>query len=517
MTESHEAAWDRLSAQDHSFLVMEDQGSVMHVGAVQIFSAGKLATPEGGIDVAAIRHAVLAKLPLIPRYRQKLAWTPIDGLPIWVDDPEFDVHDHVRHVSLPRPGTEEQLMELAERLFTEPLDRSRPLWDMVVVEGLEDGRYAMINRVHHAIMDGTAGSQLANLLYSLDDEQTFAEIAAYEPRPAPSTRELLTDTVRHRAGLVRKLVGESVRTLTAPDLLERAASFGHAMVDMAHYSMNPVSDTPLTGDLAPKRAFRGFQLPLADVKAMSKATGTTINDVVLAAVSGGVREHLIAHGLDPAATTFRFSTPVNVRAKDEKVTAEGNRVSSWIVPAPLSCESGRARLEAVHHKTAQLKQSDEAAAMEFVMNAAEYAPNVLLPLGSRAASGPISMVVTNVPGPAFPLFMQGSKLDSLYCQGPILPGTGICLALFSYAGQICFGFNANAAVVRDLEAFVGRVKAAFTSLQRELEDHLAAGAAAEAPNARTDIVLPRPADRASDPAAEAPPAAATGAGVAAGS
>lgn len=497
MSDNQEAAWDRLTAQDHSFLVVEDQGSVASVGAVQVFTAGKLQKKDGGIDIAAIRHAVLEKLPLIPRYRQKLAWTPVDGLPVWVDDPGFDVANHVRHVSLPRPGTEAELMAMAEQIFAEPLPRARPLWDMVVVEGLDGGRYAMINRVHHSMMDGTAGSQLANLLFSLDEEQSFGEIAPWAPRPEPTTWEMLTDMARHRVRLARQLVESSVNLLTAPDPIGRATSLAHSLVDMAHYSANPVSDTPLTGDQAPGRAFRGFELPLADVKAMSKATGTTINDVVLAGVSGGVREHFLAHGLDPAETTFRFSTPVNVRSRDEKVEVDGNRVSSWIVPAPLGCAGGRARLEAIGTKTMQLKQSDEAATMELVLGAAEYAPHLLLPLGARAAgSGAISMIVTNVPGPQFPLFMQGSRLESLYCMGPVLPGTGVCLALFSYDGKICFGFNANAAVVRDLEGFVARVKASFLSLQREIEAHVAAEEESGAPNQRTDVVLPRPVERA---------------------
>lgn len=486
--------WERLSAQDHSFLVAEDRGAAMHVGAVQIFAAGALRTESGGIDIAAIRRTIASKLPLIPRYRQKLIWTPVENLPAWVDDAAFDIERHVRHISLPRPGTMEQLWEMAGRLFEETLDRSRPLWEMWVIEGLEGGRYAMINRVHHSMMDGSAGSELANLLYSLTPDQEEYEVLPFAPRPAPTGWEMLAEAAMRRAGLLRTAVEATVGAVTASDLLGRASAAAASLADMSAYSRNPVSATPLNGHVGPARAFRGFEIELADVKAMSRATGTTVNDVVLAVVTGAVREHLQHHGIEPSEVTFRFSTPVNLRSAGEKGALAGNRVGSWIVPAPLDRKRGLDRLEAVHTKTTQLKNSSEAAVVDMVMSLAEFAPNVLLPLGVSASSGPMSMVVTNVPGPQFPLYMQGSKLESLFCQGPVLQGTGICLALFSYDGKICLGFNADPGLVTDLDVFVAAVKAAFLGLEREIEESVLrppVAATAALPNAREEIAPAR--------------------------
>jgi diacylglycerol O-acyltransferase len=493
--EAGETAWERLSAQDHSFLVAEDQGSPMHIGAVQVFAAGVLQTEAGGVDIAAIRRAIASRLPLIPRYRQKLLWTPVENLPVWVDDASFDIERHVRHVSLPRPGTMEQLWEIAGSLFEESLDRRRPLWEIWVIEGLEGGRYAMVNRVHHAMMDGSAGSELATLLYSLTPEQEHGELIPFEPRPEPSAWEMLSDAVLRRGKLVRTAIEGVVDAILAPDLLGRAGTAAATMIDLSAYSMNPVSETPLNGKVGVRRVFRGFELELADVKAMSRATGTTVNDVVLAAVSGAVREHLHHHGIEPSEATFRFSAPVNVRRGEEKGAVAGNRVASWIVPAPLQLASGLGRLDAVHTKTTQLKNSGEAGVVDMVMRLAEFAPNVLLPLGARAASGPMSMVVTNVPGPQFPLYMQGSKLESIFCQGPVLQGTGVCLALFSYDGKICLGFNADAGLVADLDVFVIAVKSAFLGLQREIQDRgmaEAVGAIAALPKARSGFLPARP-------------------------
>lgn len=458
--------YDRLSAQDFSFLVAETSTIHMHVAATQIFEAGPLRTADGGIDIDAVKRAIESVLHRLPRYRQRLEWIPIENHPVWVDDREFHLDYHIRHTSLPRPGSSEQLKRLSARIMAQELDRSRPLWETWVVEGLKGDRFALITKIHHCVIDGSAGVDLAQILLSPYPEYEVGEVARWVPRSVPSGWTLLRDSVWRYVGLPLQAV-RGFRELRAHtenlsgELLVRA----RAITELLGWAVRPASETPLNGRLGPHRRLDWLPMRLAEFKAVSKALGCPVNDLVLATVTGAVRDFLMYRRVHPGEIDFRVSAPVSVR-RDEERGRMGNRVSSWIVRLPIDEPDPRRRLEAIHAVTGELKASKQALGVEMMMALAEWTPNVLISLGARAASGPINMIVTNVPGPQFPLYMLGAKLLELYPQVPLLENTGLGVALFSYDGKLCWGFNADYDLLPDLRVFVGCIEASFHELAR---------------------------------------------------
>jgi diacylglycerol O-acyltransferase / wax synthase len=461
-----EPCFERLSAMDTSFLVLEKPWSPLHVSATLIYEAGPLAKPDGGIDVDAYRAATEAVLDRIPRYRQKLAWIPIVSHPGWVDDPEFNLDYHVRHTSLPRPGTEEQLKKLAARIMAQPLDHTKPLWEAWVVEGLEGGRFAVISKIHHCMVDGMSGKDLAQILHSTDpNERSRGAARPWTPRPAPSASRLLADEV----GRYLTLPGRALRGLrgasrelgeAGQELVLRARSIGQMMSAMR----SEPSKTPLNVPIGPHRRFDWRELPLADVRAVRHALGCTINDLVLATVTGAVRSFLAKRGHDVRGLDFRIAAPVSIRTQDDR--GMGNRVSQWFVRAPVDEPDPLVRVARIQAATEELKASKQALDADLIMNIAEWTPTILLSLASRAASGsaPYNMMVTNVPGPQQPLYLLGAKLLSLYSQVPIADSTALGVAIVSYAGKLCLGFNADLERVPDLAAFADGTCDAFSEI-----------------------------------------------------
>lgn len=457
-------AYERLSAQDNMFLLMERKNVHMHVAAVLLFETGALATPEGGVDIVRYKRALESVLHQIPRYRQKLRWIPFQNHPVWVDDRHFDIDNHVLHRALPKPGNLTQLREMAAYIMSLQLDRSRPLWEMWVVEGLHGGRFAVISKTHHCMIDGASGVDLAHILMSPSPETDLPEPVPYYPRPAPSPAELLRDEIQHRLTLpLRASRSVAAFTREAEDLRAELTKRARAVSQLVGWAVRKASDTPLNGRLTPFRRFDWLVTPLARVKALRKAFDCTVNDVVLATVSGAVREYLIRRRVDPTAIDFRVSAPVSVRRDDEKGTF-GNRVSSWIVRLPIERDDPREWVEAVSASTRELKHSQQALGVDLIMKAAEWAPAGLMALGAQASSGPINSIVTNVPGPQFPLYCLGARLLAMYPLVPLLENMGLGIALFSYDGQLCWGFNADVELVPDLAAFRRAIEASFEAL-----------------------------------------------------
>ena len=459
-------SYERLSAQDYSFLAFERPSIPMHVAATQIFEAGPLKTADGGIDVDAIKRAIESLLHLIPRYRQRLLWIPIENHPVWVDDRHFNLGYHIRHTALPRPGRAEQLKRLCARIMAQQLDRSRPLWETWVVEGLEGDRFAMINKIHHCMIDGVSGVDLAQILLSPMPDYDIGESPRYIPRSAPSPSDLLVESVLHHLSLPFQAArGFREFRRHTEDLSHEIWVRAQAVTELLGWAVRPASGSPLNGRVGPHRRFDWLTMPLADFKAVSKALGCTVNDLVLATVAGAVREFLMSRHVHPGEIDFRVAAPVSVR-RDEERGKLGNRVSSWIVQLPVGEPDARKRLEAIHRSTQDLKTSKQALGVQMMMAIAEWTPSVLLSLGARAASGPINMVVTNVPGPQLPLYMLGAKLLELYPQVPLMENTGLGVALFSYNGRMCWGFNADYELVPDLRSFVKAIDSAFAELAR---------------------------------------------------
>ena len=325
-------AYERLSAQDATFLWAERENAPMHVGAVAILETGPLRNADGGVDFARYRSAIESVLHWIPRYRQKLAWTPLEGWPVWVDDRHFDIGYHLRHLSLARPGTLAQLRELASRILARPLDRSRPLWEIWVIEGLEGGeQFALLNKVHHCMIDGAAGAE-----HLADPDVAVADGAidpplAYMPRPAPTGSELLLDSLRDRVR--RPLAALQALRRAAPEgvagLRERRAAPRALARRPARLHRARVGDADQRRAVSPHRRLDWLTMPLADLLELRAVLECTVNDLVLAIVAGALRRYLFRRRVDVAKLDFRVATPVSTRTEaDERATATTCRPGS---------------------------------------------------------------------------------------------------------------------------------------------------------------------------------------------
>ncbi|RMF24991.1 MAG: wax ester/triacylglycerol synthase family O-acyltransferase [Deltaproteobacteria bacterium] len=457
--------YERLSAQDYSFLLLETPTVGMHVAATAIYEAGPLEKPDGGIDIDRIKSGVRGVLHLIPRYRQKLRWIPYTSQPVWVDDRHFDIDYHVRHTALPKPGSDEQLKKLASRIMAQHLDRSRPLWELWVVEGLSDHRFAIISKIHHCMVDGSAAVDLATVLMSVTPDYEPAKVHQFIPRPSPASIELLRDEILRRLAMpvtaARKLWSF---TREVPDVREEVAKRVRAVGELLGYAVRSASRTPLNGRLGPHRRFDWLEMPLEELRAVRRVYGCTLNDLVLATVAGAVRAYLERRWMNPEEVDFRVSAPVSVRDEGDRGRM-GNKVSSWILRLPVGEPDPVKRLETIRAATEELKRSEKALGVQMLMAAAEWAPAKLLSLGSRATRGPINMIVTNVPGPQIPLYMLGARLRKMIPQVPLLENTGLGIALFSYDGTVFWGLIADPGLVPDLPEFVRMIGDSFAELR----------------------------------------------------
>jgi WS/DGAT/MGAT family acyltransferase len=460
-------SYDRLTALDHSFLFLERPNTPMHVGSVAIHELGALEGRDGGVDIDLLRRGIAGVLPRIPRYRQRLDHVPVEGTPVWVDDQGFNLDYHVRHTSLPRPGDAEQLRQLTARVMAQRLDRSRPLWEMWVVEGLEADRFALLSKVHHCMIDGISGVDLMNVLMSPSPDAEIYEPSPFVPRPAPSPGELLRDEALRRALLplaALRDLGKLVRE--AEDVRQGLGTRIRALREMLGGMLDEAAPTPLNERLSPHRRFDWLVLDLDAVKAVRRALGGSLNDVVLTTVAGAVRRFLELRRVPVQGLDFRVMAPVSVRAEDERGRL-GNRVSAWILPLPLAEPDPSLRLRTIAAHTAELKQARQAVAADVLTQVADWTPATLLALGARNTTLqlPFHMVVTNVPGPQLPLYLFGSRMIESYPVVPLAEGIGLGIALFSYDGKLCWGFNADWDLVPDLDRFVSFVAEAFAELR----------------------------------------------------
>ncbi len=449
--------YDRLSSQDNTFLLWETGNVRMHVASANIFDIGPLAAREGGVDFDLVKRATQRFLHLVPRYRQRIHEIPVFNHGVWVDDPHFDIDYHVRHTALPKPGRIDQLQNLVARIMAQPLDRLRPLWETWIVEGLEGGdQFAMITKIHHCMIDGASGVDLANIQFSTSPEPVeLGEAERFRPRPAPRRLELFTNEARRQASIPLEIVRDFRQFVEdTDDLREEVATRVNALRRLFGMGLN-ADETPLNGRVGPHRRFLWVSCLLDDLKSIRKGLGCSINDVVLTVVTGAVREHLIAHGCDVNTTEFKVSTPVSVR-RDEDKGKLGNHVSSWIIPLPIGEPDPTTQLEEIHALTEELKATNQAIGVQMMNQIQEWTPSTLLSLGAQAMSGPINSIVTNVPGPQMPLYFHGARLRAIYPAVPLMQGMGLGIALTSYAGTMGIGFNCDPDIVPDLDDFVNR-------------------------------------------------------------
>ena len=461
-------AYERIGAFDNSFLLMESPNAYMHVASTHTFDAGPLKTADGGIDIEAIKATVKAGLHIIPRYRQKLAYLSSENRPVWVDDDRFDIEYHIRHTSLPRPGSEEQLKEKSARIMQHHLNRARPLWEIWVIEGLEGDRFALVPKVHHCMIDGISGVDLMMVLMSMTPDPVIVEGPPFQPRPIPSRLEVSFDNLVQRARRpvkalrgVGKLVAD-VRKIP-PDALLRARALGETLAS----TLRPHSRTPFNHKIGPNRHFDWLTMPLDQVKAVRYALEGSVNDVVLTIVAGTVRRFLKMRQVDPDRIRFRVLAPVSVRTEEERGTL-GNRVSAWIVDLPISEPDPRVQFRQIREQTAELKKSKQALGAKMLTEMAEWTSTTLLALGAKNISRvlPFNMVVTNVPGPQFPMYMLGARMQEVFPHVALLNNLGLGIALLSYDGKLCWGFNCDYDLVPDVAAFVEATQETFDDLKR---------------------------------------------------
>jgi WS/DGAT/MGAT family acyltransferase len=461
------AYYERLSAQDASFLAYEDADPTahMHIGGVSVYEGGGLTNARGGVDIERLRAYVASRLALIPRYRQRLATTPLVEQPVWVDDERFDVRYHVRHTRLPRPGDDRELKRLAGRILSQRLDRNRPLWELWVIEGLTDRRFAMLTKTHHCMMDGVSGVDVSSVLMRLEADPTFEPATPWTPRPAPTGTALLTDEIARRARIplqvVRGLTGVVRAAWTGRGHLQQSLGSAGEMVRLAWQG---AAATPINRPIGPHRRFDWTVVPLADAKAIKNRLGGKLNDVVLAVVAGALGAFLRRRRVNVDILDFIAAIPVNVRAGGD--TSLGNHVAAWLARLPIAEGDAKARFEHVVTLTTTLKRSGSAAPTAGLYELAEIGgrPALTAVVELTRRLSPCNLVVTNVPGPSFPLYMLDAKMLLACPQVTLLAEQGLGIAIFSYLGNLHFGFNADWDLIPDLHDLVSDVEAAFGDL-----------------------------------------------------
>ncbi len=440
---------DRLTSTDASFLHQEGPTSHMHIGAVLVFEG-----PPPKFDDY-LSH-VRSRLHLVPRYRQRLATPPLEsGRPLWVDDPTFNLEYHIRHAALPSPGTEDQLFELAGRIASQQLDRSKPLWESWLVEGLQNDRFALIFKTHHSLVDGVAGVDIATVLLDLapTPQPPPPDLEPWQPQRQPSSAELLLAGMRDVLSTTGQLL---TRTLIASANPASSLTLMRDMLEgigeIVWAGLNPAPETPLNVEIGPHRRYTVVRQQLDDYKLVKDALGGTVNDVVLTVVSGALAEWLRSRGIRTEGLEMRALVPVSIRAKDERGTL-GNRLTVMRGPLPVYIRDPLARLRFVRHAMDGLKESKQAVGAATLVAVNNLAPPTVLAQASRLnfSTRLFNLIVTNIPGPQLPLYLLGRQLDDLYPVAFLPKNHALAVAIMSYNGAVDYGLLGDYDALPDID------------------------------------------------------------------
>jgi diacylglycerol O-acyltransferase len=451
---------DRLTSIDAGFLHQEDGGAHMHIGGLGVFGG----PPPTGEQ---FRDHLAGRLPLVPRYRQRLVEMPFGtGRPLWADDPAFRIGYHVRHTALPSPGSEEQLLTLTSRVMSQRLDRTKPLWEMWLVEGLEGGRWAVVAKTHHAMIDGVGGVDLLTALLDLGPETTKPAAEPWTPRPTPGRLGLLAagarSAVHHGVEFSRR--GLSL-VLDPPRAVRETLSTAAALASVGEPLLNGAPPTPLNRTPGPHRRVSVVRTQLADYKKVKRAFGSTVNDVVLTAVAGALGRFLAGRQVQTDGLTLRACVPVSVRTA-EKSGAAGNEITIMMAPLPVGVADPVERLRTVHASMENLKSSRQAEGAK-VLSAVENAlPPAVLARASRLgfSSRMYNLLVTNVPGPQVLIYLLGRQLEELAPLAFLAPEHTLAIAIVSYNGQVTYGLLADADAVPDLPELADHLEQELAAL-----------------------------------------------------
>jgi diacylglycerol O-acyltransferase len=456
---------DRLSPLDVSFLYLEERTTPMHVGSVMIFRTG-----DAGLDYPRLLRHLEARIALVPRYRQRVRFVPGRiANPVWVDDERFDLTYHVRRQALPTPGSQEQLEELVARVQSRRLDRSRPLWEVDVVEGLEGNRFALVTKVHQALVDGVHAVDLGQVVLDDDPDGREPPLLTWRPSREPSSAELVAAAVADTLRRPQQVLSETARA-SIGDFLTVGARTAEALGGLAVAARSATRTQPrsplnveisghrrfaiLATDLEDYRKIRAFH---ARSRSAEPAPGTTVNDVVLAVLAGALRVWLQARGaaVSPGAVV-RALVPMSVRAETPSdAGAIGSRVASLLVDLPTGEPSPIMRLHQVAYQTRVHREAGQALSAPAIVGIAGFAPPTLHSLGARVASGLsrrlFNLVVTNVPGPQHPLYLGWSRMLASYPVIPLARGQALGIGLTSYDGVVHYGLNGDREAMPDLD------------------------------------------------------------------
>lgn len=457
MTQEH---LKRLTSIDASFLHQEDGGAHMHIGALAICEG----PPPTGRE---FREHIGSRLPLVPRYRQKLVYPPLQaGRPLWADDDNFNLGYHVRHTALPKPGTSEHLLTLVSRVMSQRLDRTKPLWEIWLVEGLEDNRFAIINKTHHAAVDGVGGIDILTALFDLGREIREVPADNWVAEKAPSGLGLIVNGAEAgaRIGIGTAVKGIS-QTLNPLKALANAKQAVESLVDVGRPFLDPAPKTPINVKPGPHRTVKIVSTPLATYKEIKSGLGGTINDVVLTAVAGALGRFLADRGMDTDGLTLRACVPVSVRP-NEQAGSMGNLISIMVAPLAVGITDPVERFNVVRQAMRDLKSSKAAIGAQLLTTMEDFLPPTVLAQASRLgfSSRLYNLLVTNVPGPQFPVYMMGRELVQLAPLAFLAPEHALAIAIVSYNGNVTFGLLADSDAIPDLDRLVKDLEASVDEL-----------------------------------------------------
>jgi WS/DGAT/MGAT family acyltransferase len=441
---------DRLSPLDVSFLYMEEPTTPMHVGGVAIFEL-----PESGFDYERLVRLIRDRISLVPRYRQRVRWVPGRlANPVWVDDEHFDVTYHVRRSALPRPGTDEQLNELVARIMSRPLDRDRPLWEMYLVEGLEGDRFAILTKTHHAMVDGATAVDIGQVILDGSPVPRQVEVEPWRPHREPSSVELVAGAVNEIARSPKAVV-DTVRS-SMVDVQETVGHVGRNVVGLASAARTmsrPARSSPLNAHVGAARRFATARTDLESLKAMKRAHGGTINDVVLTIMAGALRSWMMTRGESVTPrSSIRAMVPVSVRTPND---TSGNQIAAFLCDLPIGEADPVIRLERIRFEMDMLKETGQMLGATALVSVASFTPPTVHSLGARVVSGlsrrVYNVVITNVPGPQLPLYAGGALMLAAHPVVPLARGQAVSVGLTSYNGGVFFGLNADREAMPDVD------------------------------------------------------------------
>jgi diacylglycerol O-acyltransferase / wax synthase len=462
---------DRLTAVDASFLTNETSASHMHIGAILVFEG----PPPKYVDL--VEH-VRGRLDLVPRFRQRLVVPPLEaGRPLWADDVNFNLTYHIRHTALPEPGGEEELRRLTGRVFSQQLDRSKPLWELWLVQGLERDRFAILTKTHHAMVDGISGIDIGTVLFDLEPIPNPAPSEdGWVPQREPTTAELVARGAVDAAAAPVKLIERAVEAARHPEVTARRV--GEALEGLGEVVgafADPAPSMPLNQPIGPHRRFAWARAELATFKRIKDTFGGTVNDVVLAVVTGALREWLHGRSIRTEGLELRALVPVSIRTADERGDL-GNRIAAMRGPLPVYVADPVRRLRVVSEQMEGLKRSKQALGAEVIARFNDFAPPTLLAQASRInfSTRLFNMIVTNVPGPQIPIYLLGRELEDLFPVAFLPQNHALAVAVMSYNGRLGFGLLADYDTMEDVEELAAGLNRSLA----ELEEAAAAAAPA---------------------------------------